>query len=163
MLFDSRLGPGRYEWDAGRERCLLPTHFGGAAAAKRTPPSSITVTVAMPECGCQSRSMGVLGPASNTAKSRNTKGLMISPRSEGLISRVMGPRVVPRVRYMISRTVCGIGLAIMTLVPPRLARHARVRGRGAHSLHIELDLNVIADQHAALRSLQIVGPFHVQD
>jgi hypothetical protein len=40
-------------------------------------PSRITVTVAMPECGCHRYSMGVLfSPSAKTAWSRKTKGLM---------------------------------------------------------------------------------------
>src|SRR5262249_15618173 len=44
------------------------------------------------------------GQGGKSARSRNTNGLMTSPRSEGLISRVMGPPPCPRVRWVMSRT-----------------------------------------------------------
>ena len=43
--------------------------------------------------------------------SRNTKGFRVSPRSDGLISRVMGPPPWPRVRFTMRRCVGGAFIA----------------------------------------------------
>src|ERR1700736_2633890 len=46
----------------------------------------------MPECGCQPSSIGAGGARpSKSKRARNTKGLMSSPRAEGLTSRGLGP------------------------------------------------------------------------
>src|SRR5258708_5744378 len=54
----------------------------------------------MPEWGCNGPLNG--GP-SWSKRSRNTKGFRISPKSDGLIKRVIGPCVRPRVRRRIAR------------------------------------------------------------
>jgi len=83
----------------GRKTPDLPV-----VSANRTEPSSVTVTVAMPECGCQpcSIEMGA-PPPSNSNRSRKTNGFISSPRSDGLTRRVTGPLVCPRVRWTILR------------------------------------------------------------
>src|SRR5262245_18819925 len=90
-------------------------------------------------------------PAGNSARSRKTKGLMTSPRSDGLTSLVMGPRVCPCVRYAISRTGCWICRASMVvlLLSGRLRGSRGLDGRRSHAFHFELDVDAIADQHAA--------------
>src|SRR4029077_20435556 len=54
----------------------------------------------MPECGWSGPLNG--GP-SWSKRSRNTNGFKISPKSDGLINRVRGPWVWPRVRRAIAR------------------------------------------------------------
>src|SRR5437879_7771366 len=57
----------------------------------------------MPEWGCRPKPPIGLPPLSN--RSRKTKGFSTSPRSPGLIRRVIGPCVWPRLRWTICRTV----------------------------------------------------------
>src|SRR5260221_7770495 len=57
----------------------------------------------MPEWGCRPKPLIGLPPLSN--RSRKTKGFSTSPRSPGLIRRVIGPCVWPRLRWTICRTV----------------------------------------------------------
>src|SRR6185436_13536095 len=107
----------------------------------------------MPECGCQPWSIDIgVSRRSNSKWSRNTNGFMISPRSDGLASRVMGPPTSPRVRWMICRTGVWICCAIM-VSSSRLVlcslRSRRLRGGRLHGLHLELDVDAIADEDAA--------------
>src|SRR5260370_29319370 len=60
------------------------------------------VKVAMPEWGCRPKPPIGFPPLSK--RSRKTKGFSTSPRSPGLISRVIGPCVWPRLRWTIGRT-----------------------------------------------------------
>src|SRR6266446_10071610 len=60
----------------------------------------------MPEWGWRGPLNG--GP-SWSKRSRNTNGFRISPKSDGLINRVTGPCVRPRVRRRIVRAVRGGG------------------------------------------------------
>ena len=54
-----------------------------------TAPSSITVTVAIPECGCHTSSIGMRSSPSNVARNlENTNGFRSSPRSDGLVERL---------------------------------------------------------------------------
>src|SRR5436190_1204617 len=63
-----------------------------------TSPSGNTVTVAMPECGCTGM-LPASARRSASNRSRNTNGFNSCPRSDGLISRTMGPCPCPRVRW----------------------------------------------------------------
>src|SRR5260221_3635769 len=63
----------------------------------------------MPEWGCRPKPPIGLPPLSN--RSRKTKGFSTSPRSPGLIRRVIGPCVWPRLRWTICRTVLAAVLA----------------------------------------------------
>src|SRR6266850_5310007 len=54
----------------------------------------------MPEWGCR---VPLKGAPSWSKISRNTNGFRISPKSDGLIKRVTGPCVRPRVRWTIAR------------------------------------------------------------
>src|SRR5882757_3434687 len=57
----------------------------------------------MPEWGCRPKPLIGFPPLSN--RSRKTKGFSTSPKSPGLIRRVMGPCVWPRLRWTIFRPV----------------------------------------------------------
>src|SRR5882672_10392688 len=55
----------------------------------------------MPECGCSPKPLK--GIPLSSKRSRKTKGFRSSPKSDGLISRVMGPWLLPLVRRAIRR------------------------------------------------------------
>src|ERR1700681_2577934 len=59
----------------------------------------------MPEWGCRGP---LKGAPSWSKRSRNTNGFRISPKSDGLIKRVTGPCVRPRVRCTIARARFGV-------------------------------------------------------
>src|SRR6185369_14853086 len=56
----------------------------------------------MPECGCSPKPLK--GIPLSSKRSRKTKGFSSSPKSDGLIRRVMGPWLLPLVRRAIRRT-----------------------------------------------------------
>src|SRR5579862_4486055 len=60
------------------------------------------------------------------------------------MSRVIGPRPWPRVRYAIARGAEMVRGAVVMVPPSR-----GLRGRRLHGLDLELDLDLVADQHAA--------------
>src|SRR4030088_1941098 len=62
--------------------------------------------MAIPEWGWRGP---LKGAPSWSKRSRNTKGFRISPKSDGLINRVAGPGVRPRVRRTIARAKLGGG------------------------------------------------------
>src|SRR5258708_38374810 len=60
----------------------------------------------IPEWGCRGP---LKGAPSWSKRSRNTNGFRSSPKSDGLIKRVIGPCVRPRVRCTIARAKRGGG------------------------------------------------------
>src|SRR5271170_3132037 len=61
----------------------------------------MTLTVAIPECGCHPKPLNPRGSAAK--KSRKTNGFISAPTSDGLTRRVTGPWDPPRVRCTIGR------------------------------------------------------------